>query len=95
MPFLARRFAARKEVNGRACLDGDVCDHQPGVMRREVGVEGVGKDTESVVQEKEEQDTDYRRNRELDNSAHLKSKSVPIESKWAVDAYISASHHDL
>ena len=64
-------------------------------MRRKVGVERVGKDTESVVQEEEEQDTDYRCNRELDNSAYLRGRLVSINISRAVDAYISPSHHDL
>ena len=54
VPFVLIELAGRQRIYTGAGLDGDICDDQTVVVERKVTVDGLGKDTIAIVEEKDQ-----------------------------------------
>jgi hypothetical protein len=76
MPFFRVQLARGEGLEAGAGRDGDVGDHQAGVVGRHIVVEGIRKDPVVSVEEEDEDSGDERYGAQLGERANLEVEAT-------------------
>ena len=72
MPFAFVQLAAAERIEHRTCSDGNICDDEASVVCGQVVVDGVGEDSESIIEEVDKNENGADEETKLAAGSYLK-----------------------
>lgn len=71
MPFVFIQLAAAEKLDRRARSNRDICDNEAGMVSRQMVMDGVRQDPESIVEKVDEDEKNKDEKAELTAGSHL------------------------
>jgi hypothetical protein len=72
MPSAFIQLAAAERIERRTCSDGNICDDEARVVCGQVVVDGVGEDSESIIEEVDKNENNADEDTKLAAGSYLK-----------------------
>ena len=97
MPFAFVQLATAERIERRTCSDSNICDDEARVMCGQVVVDGVGEDSESIIEEVDKNENGADEETKLAAGSHLRPlqySSIEHLLIWIL-SYYSSCHVDL
>ena len=97
MPSAFVQLAAAERIERRTCSDGNICDNEARIMCGQVVVDGIGEDSESIIEEVDKNENNADEETKLAAGSYLRPlqySSIEHLPIWIL-SYYSSCHVDL